>query len=35
VSPDDISDAPRTVVKQYVLWSALAVVAGYVVFFVL
>lgn len=35
MSPDDISDDPRTILKQYVLWTALAVVAGYVVFFVL
>jgi hypothetical protein len=35
VSPNDRSDDARAIVKQYVLWTALAVVAGYVVFFVL
>lgn len=35
MSPDDIGDDPRTILKQYTLWTALAVVAGYVVFFVL
>jgi hypothetical protein len=35
MSRDESSAQPKQLAKKYVLWTAVAVVAGYIVFFIL